>query len=290
MLFIDYCLQKMTVADLAPAKPIQLIADGSIHRYQVGEDKSGTLNGWYVLHDDSVLICGSWKTDQRLVVHNQNHDDFSVEDRGARKRKITEAQAVSERKKRDLYNRIAKRVQKEWDNAEPADLLHPYLLSKQVPPYGIRQKGDVLLIPLRDAKGKLWSLQYIKADGSKRFAKGGRVKGLFHLLGSIDDRVYFAEGYATAATLHKHCGTTIAVAFNAGNLRNAARELLTLHRDIELVFAADNDRHTKGNPGLTKAMGAAEALGGSVIWPDFPDGVEGTDYCDLLLNGGAVHG
>ena len=30
------------------------VADGTIHRFRVPDDKAGTLNGWYVLHTDGI--------------------------------------------------------------------------------------------------------------------------------------------------------------------------------------------------------------------------------------------
>src|SRR6266403_2138925 len=56
---------------------------------------------------------------------------------------------------------------------------------------------------------KLWSVQYVNSDGSKRFARESQKEGCFHVVGSTDpvgdlnnaDAIVVAEGYATAATL-----------------------------------------------------------------------------------------
>ena len=39
------------------------LADGTIHRFRVPEDKPGSLNGWYVLYLDGIAsgAFGSWK-------------------------------------------------------------------------------------------------------------------------------------------------------------------------------------------------------------------------------------
>jgi putative DNA primase/helicase len=41
--------------------------DGRVHRYRVQGDKSGSRNGWYVLHAHPVLAgaFGSWKPASR---------------------------------------------------------------------------------------------------------------------------------------------------------------------------------------------------------------------------------
>jgi putative DNA primase/helicase len=42
------------------------------------------------------------------------------------------------------------------------------------------RNGDVL-VPGYDAEGKLWTVQYIKEDGTKRFTKNSRKHGCFHV-------------------------------------------------------------------------------------------------------------
>ncbi len=53
--------------------------------------------------------------------------------------------------------------------------------------------------------------------------------------------------------------------------------------DLTLIVCADDDHQTEGNPGITKAMKAAAAVGGRVAVPDFgPDRQDGmTDFNDL---------
>jgi putative DNA primase/helicase len=66
-----------------------------------------------------------------------------------------------------------------------------------------------LLVPGYDVNGKLWTVQYIKADGTKRFARESRKQGCFHVVGAINAAeglqklanspvIAIAEGYATA--------------------------------------------------------------------------------------------
>ena len=57
-------LQAMQMAGLAPAKALDLVPDGKLRRYRVEGDKSGSTNGWYVLHSHPILAgaFGSWKT------------------------------------------------------------------------------------------------------------------------------------------------------------------------------------------------------------------------------------
>ena len=84
-------------------------------------------------------------------------------------------------------------------------------------------------MPGYDSQGKLWTVQYIKADGAKRFAKGSRKHGCFHVVGApnsaaalqkiaVSPVVVIAEGYATAATIAEQPNACMLAAFDSGNL------------------------------------------------------------------------
>ena len=93
-----------------------------------------------------------------------------------------------------LHAERAVRAQQIWDSATPCDT-HPYLERKGVASYGLRigpwehvdpDTGEVfvvtrqaLLIPIRDNKGKIWSLQGIdpQTGGKKRYFKDGAKQG-----------------------------------------------------------------------------------------------------------------
>lgn len=165
---------------------------------------------------------------------------------------------------------------------------HPYLVRKGVYAYGIRQDGEILLVPMRDTAGKLHSLQTITPDGEKRFK--GRMKGCFHPIGCKLPAVclVIAEGYATAASIHEATGWPVAVAFNAGNIGPVAAALHKAYPALTLVMAADDDHLTPGNPGLTAAKSAALSVGGLVVVPQFPADrpPKATDFNDLAAMAG----
>src|SRR5262249_1001881 len=90
--------------------------------------------------------------------------------------------------------------------------------------HDLRLYKDRLTVPTRDADGKLWSLQFISADGAKRFLTGGRTAGCFHIIGvpQDDKMVIVCEGYATGASIHEATGHAVVVAFTSGNLKPVA--------------------------------------------------------------------
>lgn len=173
--------------------------------------------------------------------------------------------------------------------AEPAPDSHPYLTRKGVRAHGLRlDAGGRLLVPLHDPAGALLSVQTIECDGGKRYLASGRVRGGFHLLGEVSDAVAVAEGYATAASVHEATGLPVAVALDCGNLLPVAEVLRARHPAARMVFCADDDSRTAGNPGVMHATAAARAVGGWLAVPDFgadcPDGA--TDFNDLAQHAG----
>ncbi|MCB1767740.1 MAG: toprim domain-containing protein, partial [Candidatus Competibacteraceae bacterium] len=152
-----------------------------------------------------------------------------------------------------------------------------------------QSKADnCLLIRLRTAAGKLASVQAIfsekRGDRDKDFLKGGSKKGAFFGIGDLEASpvILIAEGYATAATLHAATGHAAVMAMDAGNLKPVAQAIRALYPDKTIVICADNDRKTDGNPGLTKATDAAQAVNARLAVPEFAEGEDDkTDFNDL---------
>jgi putative DNA primase/helicase len=158
------------------------------------------------------------------------------------------------------------------------------------------RKGDVL-VPGYDVEGKLWTIQYIKEDGTKRFAKNSRKHGCFHVVGApngaaalqqiaMSPVVVIAEGYATAATIAKHGKVLTLAAYDSGNLLSVATSIRERWPDKAIIIAGDDDHRTENNPGREKALAAAETVAGVAIFPNFSaeQRVQGfTDFNDLAI-------
>jgi antirestriction protein ArdC/phage/plasmid primase-like uncharacterized protein len=180
------------------------------------------------------------------------------------------------------HKHTAKRAYGIYQNAKKAEQQHPYLQRKGVEAHGLKQDGHGnLLVPMRDAKGFQFNNQTITENGDKLFMRDGRKKGLFHQIGAekqgIADlkKVIIAEGYATAASIHKATGYPVLVAFDAGNLMPVAKSIRALNPNVAITIAADNDHEKTWKPtqqfnvGVEKAKEAAVAVGGDVIIPKF---------------------
>ncbi|QGW22894.1 hypothetical protein GOM96_18460 [Stutzerimonas degradans] len=145
------------------------------------------------------------------------------------------------------------------------------------------KKGSIA-IPLRDAAGKLWSLQAINEQGTKLFPKYGRKAGCRHVLGELDGAAVIAEaeGYATAASVHMAKGWPVAMALDSGNMPAVARDLAAQCPDALLVLAGDDDPTKPGNPGRKKAEAASGEVGGIAAFPTLPAEAEaGQDWNDV---------
>ncbi|EOC0210728.1 primase-helicase zinc-binding domain-containing protein [Cronobacter dublinensis] len=126
--------------------------------------------------------------------------------------------------------------------------------------------GDVA-VPLYDESGSLVNLQFINADGLKRTLKGGAVKGACHTIEGkkqAGKRLWIAEGYATALTVHHLTGETVMVALSSVNLLSLASLTRQKHPACQIVIAADRDLNGVGQ---TSAAAAAEACEGIVVLP-----------------------
>jgi putative DNA primase/helicase len=277
MLIADQFAEAMANAGLITQDPV--IADGALHRIHLEGHKRGTRNGAYVLHGDGKAA--GWFQDFVTGTRAtwKAASDWKP-DTGARRRmEEAKAQRLAEEKAR--HEEAASRAARIWEQATDCTS-HPYLTMKRVKPCGLRVKGDALLIPLRDSWGNLWSLQRIEPHGAKRFMTGGRVKGLMHWVGNGTQTVFVAEGFATAATLAERTGFGAYVAFTAGNLLAVANELREIFPQRRIIIAGDTDP-----VGRAKAEEAARVARAELSIPEFPPGVEGSDWNDLSIAEGA---
>ena len=276
--------------------PNQLIY-GQLSRCSVAGDKGKKQSGSYLYYADGVPAGGfqNWKDglgweDWRAEPSRQLSAAEIEENR--RRRKETDAQRAADEAAR--YAEAAKKAAWIWKHAKPAPASHPYLATKGVAAHGLRLWKDSLVVPVQDVDGELHSLQFIMADGAKRFLAGGRKRGCFYLIGrSILPRtIITGEGFATCATVREADPKwTLAVAFDAANLEAVARALKDRYPKAGFIIAADDDWKTvdangkPANPGRDYGLKAAKAIGARFAFPKFDPGRyrldEWTDFNDL---------
>lgn len=273
----------ISAAGLTP--PDEILNGGQIRRFS-SNGKRGDDSGWYVFHDDGIAAgaFGDWRTGVNETWRSDIGRQLTDEERRRLAIKADEDRRARDAEEARRHAEACAEAQRLWGAAEPAPADHRYLAAKEVMPYGIRHdRRGRLVIPMRDTAGELHSIQTIDGDGGKLFLSGGRVSGCYFGIGKPSGVLLICEGFATGASLHAATGRAVAVGFNAGNLLQVANALRAKYPELAIVICADDDRATVGNPGLSKAIAAAQAIGGKVAIPDFgesrPDGA--SDFNDL---------
>lgn len=270
----------ISAAGLHP--PEAIIDDGEIHRFSTN-GKRGDKAGWYVLYGDGVpagqfgdFRSGLESTFRAEVGRQLTHDELHRHrERIEETRRKREAELAAER---EAARTTALEM---WERAGPPNG-HLYLKRKQAQPYKIRELEGMLLVPVYDAAGKMVGMQRIYPNGDKFFLRGTPAAGGYMSIGRDINRIVICEGWATGASIHEATGRTAVVAFNAGNLVNVAKIIRGKYPKAEIVIAADNDQFTDGNPGVTAAREAGQAINARVVIPLFEDVTDRpTDFNDM---------
>ncbi len=140
-------------------------------------------------------------------------------------------------------------------------------------------KRGALVVGVFDERGQLVNLQVIMPGGKKLFLKHGRKSGCCSVLGDpladSPDPLVFAEGYATAASVHEATGWPVVITFDCSGLRPVVQRFRDLLPGRQFLIAADDDAQTDGNPGIAAAQAAALACGAVVAIPQFAGVVNG---------------
>jgi putative DNA primase/helicase len=290
------------------------VFDDRIHRVDV-EGKTGGRDGSYRVKVEGDRAYGWY---QNWTIHTEPqkwHANGEHRLTREQRRHLTEERAAknAERNKSLLeqHQRAAAECTELWDGAQPVET-HPYLTSKGVPSHGLRQGVEgqqvtifrddgsphiihlegKLFIPMLDVTGKLWSLQYIRDDGLKRYHPGGRKEGLFFPIEGLQGTGFVAEGYATGASVHQLSGGyATAVAFDSGNLLPVCKALAPRHPFLAVAgdndFAREQETGADGNPkpntGKLAARAAADAVRCIAVMPEFaPEENDASDWNDLI--------
>ncbi len=234
------------------ATTTDLVPDNRVHRFMMEGDKKSAPSGTYKLKIEGNFAVGWFRSHKDGVTHGWH----SKKAAGPVDRTWI---AAARRDEAAARQAAAKKAASIWRGSAPV-AVHAYLKRKGIAAYGLRSYKGALVVPVRNSLRQICSLQFIDAEGKKRFLKDGQKQGCYHAIGPMpDDLIYIAEGYATGASVHAATGAPVAVAFDAGNLMAVGMALRKVFPDIKIVFAADAD-----NVGVAKATAAAAAVKGEI--------------------------
>ena len=275
------------------------IMNGEAQRIPAVNDKRGELTIFYVAHEDGVPNGYAENNRTKQVIRwKATGQHLSPEAKADLAAQVEQKRYARKQAERELYEATAARLGEELRINNSGVKQTQYHMAKRIEatPGAPSRNGDVL-VPGYDVDGKLWTIQYIKEDGTKRFAKDSRKQGCFHVVGApngaaalqkiaMSPVVVIAEGYATAATLAEHGKVPTLAAYDSGNLLSVATSIRERWPDKAIVIAGDDDHRTETNPGREKALAAAEAVAGIAIFPNFSaeQRTQGfTDFNDLAI-------
>ncbi len=265
------------------------VMDGKPHRIQTADDKPGQKSGFYIgyldgrpagyMKDNRTGEEVRWKCSGPMP-SRENREKFQA---ACQARKQEHAAALQEQ-----YRKAAERVQYQLGYMQAADSPLPYHTAKGIEVHagGMAGREGTLCLPAHDVHGKIWTMQYINADGSKRFARESRKEGCFHPVGGMNavrnaPAIVICEGYATACSVAETLGIATVTAFDSGNLASVARALHEKFPDKPIVIAGDDDRAIKVNTGRIHAEQAAKEVGGVSVFPVFAPAETGKDFTDF---------
>lgn len=237
----------------------RLKADGAIHRVPTVAHPQST-NGAYKFTGDWGWV-QSWEEHDAPILYKAEGARAAIVARDMR------AIREQERKTRQAAAIAARSVLEHCELAP-----HPYLARKGFPAEMVLVHADGrMVVPMRDVADyrRVNSVQWIDADGDKKFLTGGAARGSIFKLGSGGE-TWLCEGYATALSVRAALAdlyrpVTVVVCFSAGNLGPVARALTG-----RVFVAADND---------DSGTGARFAAATGLPWV-MPEAV-GTDFNDL---------
>lgn len=264
--------------------PASIEMDGKIHRFNSG-DKGNEKPGWYIAFEAPipVIAFGCWKAGFTSQMRAETGIKYSPADEMKLLSQMAAAKKLRDAELERKHEVAVETVSAIWENCIAASPDHPYLKRKGIGVHGARVTGDGrLTLPLFSEDGELSSLQYIDANGGKLYHAGGLTGGRFLMMGELKNRLYIAEGFATAATIHECTNEAVVVAYSANNLPSVTaimREKYGAQQDI--VIVADNDASGVGH---NKATQASAKYGARVVMP--PIEGDANDYAqagnDLL--------
>ncbi len=271
--------------------PDDVIGDSRLHKF--GKNN----HGWYILfqeQDGAGGAFGSWSKG----IEKETWSSFTKGENADPERmakimaKIEESKLQHDIAKKERAKNAAFEAVKLWSDGEPVNDDHPYLVKKQITGKGLKlEKGTTnLMVPMYASGMKLIGIQRIMEDGTKRFIYGAAKKGSCSVIkGEFNDRLYIAEGFATAMTIYMATKRTVFVAFDSGNLYHVAKQIKA-KTNVPVIVCGDDDVFTvleDGSPynsGRISALKCEKELCCIAIFPSFDSGnVLGTDFNDLMV-------
>ncbi|WLI89222.1 phage/plasmid primase, P4 family [Massilia sp. R2A-15] len=269
--------------------PSRMIAPGVMVRFPTN-DNANDLAGWCKVFSDGKGAAFGCNRDGTKFVWQQRDSNTPPPTKAAQqgiRAKAAKARQLAEIERDKDYAIAAEGAISILSTSGEIDPAHPYVVRKGIKPFAAFQdRNNAILLPVYDRNGAVQSVQFISADGQKRFLRHAKLKGGRLVLGAPANGapLTLAEGWATGCSIHEATGECVVVCFSGSNLDDVAADLRRHFPDSPLQVAGDLDTHGKG---LEYAQAAAAAgAPANVQLPTFADGRDRGDFNDLHLHEG----
>ena len=240
--------------------------------------KPNGTDGRYAVHLDfppNVWLCNYHEGGEGRTVPLYDRgtlDAMTAEEKEAMRKRIRQEKEAAQARREEERRAAAEKANLIFQTLPPAGKENPYLKLKRVLPRGdMRQdKEGRLVLPVRNADGRIMSVQFIDGEGNKRFLKGGEKAGCYFPIPAKDGRqdgpLLVGEGAGTTLSACMATGYAGLTAFDAGNLEAVAKMARSKYPEREIILLADNDIHEDGsrNTGVEAATTAAQTVGGKL--------------------------
>ncbi len=284
---------------------VEALDTGTSRPRRVRIEGSREKKGWYWLHeirldDGRFAIVGSygvWHGNENNAQKVKLRDiAISHEQAKALKARLAEDRRRAEAARKRELERAARRAAAAWAKCAeiPDRTACEYLVKRNIDAHGARMTpAGTLVVPMQDTSGQIHGLQFLGPavrkklkDTDKQYWPAGMSQtGRFFMFGRPGPVILICEGFVTGAALHEETGHCTVAAFDANNLLPVGQAIHKRHPLARLLFCADDDFATRGNPGIAAAQNAVLGVGGAWLAPIFPPDPDNTFREDLAAAG-----
>lgn len=264
------------------------------------------FNGYQWLKDSGLINAKPLNDAEKIALETKRTE--RDQQQAKRAELIAKKQAFENIQKTTRFNQFTA-IFNALPKLSPAEFNSTYLAAKgfkfeQLPAEfilkrGFDNRGGFIVYALKNATKqttgyqKIYDKPFIDGSGNERnkdfiflpSAKNGSYATLRQPK-KIDkaEKIFIAEGLATALTVFVATGQPVAIALDAGNLVHVATALNVHFKNI--TIAADNDikPDSDKNTGIDKAKETAKLINCSIVYPEM-NGIQ-CDFNDLMIDKG----
>ena len=230
-----------------------IVLNGNVQRVPT-RDKPHSLNGWYIgsYDTDGNFVCsfGDWRNERDKNFFSSFTDKQKEKDFVKRSNENWNKASVEDRR---AYREANIAALKKYEAAASENVeLHPYIKAKGIKPLpSMKVSNAQIMIPLRSLAKQFVGMQFIDANGMKKFSFKAQPKEGFAFIGTdpdllpYDSKIIVCEGVATGSSLYAATGIPVVVVWSCTFAPHGVKALRS-HTNAEIIVCLDNDASGAG--------------------------------------------